>query len=77
MRHDPEKYLYLLDCWKTEDPDPEEADPEDRVSCNNRRELEEQAQRLWNARERNGYRCLILYHYEGDGWQTIRRWEDD
>jgi hypothetical protein len=71
----PEDYPYLLDCWNSAEPDIDNDMPAKQDGYERRDDAEAHADRLWAARKRNGFKCLILYRDAGEDWEQLRRWD--
>lgn len=70
-----EECRYCLDCWKDKNPDTENLRPARQTGADTLSKIEEEAERLWASREKNGFKCLILYHDVGNEWEELDRWD--
>jgi hypothetical protein len=70
-----EDYPFLLDCWKSKNPDTDLGRPAQQVGYNSREQAIADAEKLWAARKKNGYKYLVLYETDADGeWKPVHGW---
>jgi hypothetical protein len=69
-----EDYHFLLDCWKSKNPDTD-GRPAQQVGYNSREQAKADAEKLWLARKKNGYKYLVIYEVDADEeWKPVDGW---
>ncbi|HWE72141.1 MAG TPA: hypothetical protein VG328_03210, partial [Stellaceae bacterium] len=68
------KYPYVLDCWTDLNADTSVNFPAKQDGFNNLADAVARAEVVWKARDRNGFKKLVVCFNEGNGWLVVETW---